>query len=477
MKYVVTHCTFDGKAGANPLWHSSILLSRMDEKTKQLEVIDNWGFYGVPTTQRDNSWTNTLKLKMGLDVDLVGNHGMLRHEEIRYLDMGCGLHGATFELTEEQFKHLQAKCLEMYTQQQEAINEIVAPLQLKEKSAERTKIYPYEHRSQLIYQMEKIRAEENKRDSRLKPFEIRLSWGLTGPDFTASNTCKSQSIALLKHVLSDAQIARLTVDGKHPTVPKYSGPTESIYLHSTGPLRKHQKASGDIVYYRDSSKDSDVKLYWTIPPQELEALSEDTINLFEIDDEYCQSAKAVIGRLQRLEWLLRNAVVAEPYKKYQEQLILRVIDYYKAFSIIEPKKEAPKLSVLQRVTCSIFSFPRNDYERNLLAKINNAKMLFNSLYMAIVDGMRIDTHFAMEGEFEQEDFAPIDELPYENSLENLAYHLSIKDKKALCSIIGRNYLEAELSEDELSEDEFSEDESEHYHQEQSESSGLAIMPR
>lgn len=469
MKYAVTHCTFDGKAGANPLWHSSILLSMMNEETKQLEVIDNWGFYGVPTTNRDNSWTNKLKSKIGLDVDLVGNHGMLRHEEIRYLDMGCGLHGATFEITEEQFKHLQAKCVEMYTQQQEAINEIVGPLYLKEKSAEKTKIYPYEHRSQLIYQLEKIRAEENNRESRLKPFEIRITWGLTGPDFTTSNTCKSQSIALLQHVLSDEQIARLTGNGRHPTVPKYSGPTENIYLHSTGPLRTHIRSSGDVVYYRDSSKDPDVKLFWTVPPQELEALSKDTIRLFEIDAEHCQSAKAVVGRLQRLEWLLRNAVVAEPYKKYQEQLILRVVDYYKAFSIIEPKKEAPKLSGLQSFACSLFSLPRNEDEKNLLTKINNAKMLFNSLYMAIVDGMMIDVHFPMEGELEQEQADSSGGLSYENPIEALAYHLSIKDKKALCSIIGRNYLEAEL------DDELSEHEAQYYHQDQNEPSGLALM--
>ncbi|WP_298627657.1 hypothetical protein [uncultured Legionella sp.] len=460
MKYAVTHCTFDGEAGANPLWHSCILLSRMNENTKQLEVVDNWGFYGVPTTNRDNSWINQLKLKMGLDVDLEGNHGMLRHEETRFLDLGRGLHGATFELTEEQFKHLQKKCLEMYEQQQAAINEIVIPLGLKEKPAAETKMYPHENRSLLIYQMEKIRAEENNRESRLKPFEIRVSLGLTGLDFSKSNTCKSQSIALLQHVLSEQQIARLTNNGKYPSIPKYSGPTESIYLHSTGPLREHKKKSGDVAYYRDSSKDKDVKLYWTIPPQELEALSEETIKLLEIDKEYCQSVKTVVGRLQRLEWLLRNAVVPESYKKYQEQLILRVIDYYKAFSIIEPKNDAPKLSGLQNFAYRLFSFPRSAEEKSLQNKIGNATLLFNSLYMSIVDGIKINDTLLMEGEAELDQDDSCDTLADENPLELLAYHLSLNDQKALCRIIGRNYLEAEeLYEDSSEAEELSEDSS------------------
>ena len=125
MKYAATYCTFDKEAGANPLWHSCILLSKLDEEKKLLEVVDNWGFYGLPTTQPGNSLINQLKIRMGLDIDLQDNHGMLRHEEIRYLDLGCGLHGTTFELTREQFDLLQKKCQDMAAEQDQAINEVV----------------------------------------------------------------------------------------------------------------------------------------------------------------------------------------------------------------------------------------------------------------------------------------------------------------------------------------------------------------
>lgn len=107
MKYAVTFCTTDQEVGSNPLWHSCLLLSKMDETSKLLEVVDNWGFYGLPTTNRNNSWLDQLKIKMGLDVDLIGNHGMLRHEELRFLDQGYGLRGVTFELTKDDFELLQ----------------------------------------------------------------------------------------------------------------------------------------------------------------------------------------------------------------------------------------------------------------------------------------------------------------------------------------------------------------------------------
>src|SRR5205814_2328373 len=125
--HTVTFCTMDSEAGANPFWHSCILLSRFNESNKKLEVVDNWGFYGLPSTAQ-KSLIRSLKVKIGLDVDLAENHGMLRHEETRYLDLGCGLRGMTFELTEEKFHELQAKALKMVQEQEQAINDIVTPL-------------------------------------------------------------------------------------------------------------------------------------------------------------------------------------------------------------------------------------------------------------------------------------------------------------------------------------------------------------
>src|SRR5690349_653229 len=117
--YTVTLCLMDQDTGANPFWHTCFLLSRLDEGSKKLEVVDNYGFYGLPSTNK-TSLLRKLKIKLGLDVDLNGNHGMLRHEEVRFMDLGCGLHGVTFELTEAKFNELQARCKKMVADQEQA---------------------------------------------------------------------------------------------------------------------------------------------------------------------------------------------------------------------------------------------------------------------------------------------------------------------------------------------------------------------
>ena len=105
------------------------------------------------------------------------------HEETRYL-IGPGTHGVSFELTEEKFNLLQSKCTKMVLKQENAIQEVVNSKKIDPKPPEETKIYPYEHQSQLIYQSEIETANENKRKPRLKPFEVRLSLGLSGPDLS-----------------------------------------------------------------------------------------------------------------------------------------------------------------------------------------------------------------------------------------------------------------------------------------------------
>ncbi|KTD79233.1 hypothetical protein [Legionella waltersii] len=456
MKYVVTHCTFDGEAGGNPLWHSCILFSKMDEEKKMLEVVDTWGFYGLPTTNPSNSYLNQLKKKIGLDVDLTGNHGWLRHEDARYLDLGCGLHGTSFELTEDSFKQLRQECLKMVSDQEQAVKEVVESQGIKGKEQGKERIYSHEQFSNLIYKIELIKAEQQKREPRLKPFELRMSLGWTGPSLSCSSTCKTQSISLLSKVLSKEQIDRLTEEGKHPSVPRFSGQDERIYLHSTGPVREHKKASGDVVYYRDF-KDPDVKLYWTVPPQEIETLSDETLNLLGVDSEHCDEVKGLVRKLQRSEWLIRNTKLPEKYQSYQKALIEQIVLTYREFSTIEPKKPEPKVSGWYGYALSLFSAPRNEEEKKLFIKIRNAKMLLNSLYMAMVDDWKINDKLPMEpavyksykaSSEEQKGLSESQETPIDlaNPIESVVCYMSTKDKINLCQILGRRYVEP-VSED------------------------------
>lgn len=450
MKYFATYLVFDREAGANPLYHSCILLSKTDEGEKQLEVVDNWGFYGLPTTGDKTTLVNKLKLKIGMDVDLQGNHGMLRHEEIRFLDLGYGLHGVTFELTQEKFNALQTNCLTMVAEQESAIKEVVDTQGIKGKPLEETRIYPQEQYSQVIYQLEKIKAAQKGQPPRLKPFELCLTFGLWGPGLETSNTCKSQAIALLSTVLSKEQIDRLTEGGSHPTVPRFSGPMEdNIILHSTGTLRQHKKSDGSIVYYRDW-KDADVKLFWTLPPQELEALTEDTVKRFEIDEEYCTDVKSAVRKLQSLEWLFHNAVVPEHLKNYKELLIEEIIASYKGFFSIEPKQQTGKINGWQGFAMTLFSLPRDKEEMKLLEKLKEAKKLFNSLYMAMADNWEIDGNSPLELD-ESENQNPEETSVFYNSLEAIAAYLSKENKIKLCQILGRTYTEDDsLTDEEIS---------------------------
>lgn len=467
MIYLVTYSKQNKEAGANLLGHIALLFSEFDENTQQLEVVDRWTFYGLPSTGNTKSCLTRLKISIGLDVDFYGNHGMLRREDMRFLDLGCGLHGVTFELTKENFELLKNNCITMAAEQERAIREVVDSQGIMGKSLEKTRIYPHEQFSPLIYALEKIKAEQQGRESRLKPFELRVSWSLTGPNLHHTSNCKSQALTLLATVLSKKQIDRLTEGGKHPTVPRFSGVLEPIFLHSMGPLLQHRKSSGEVVHYRNST-DPAVKLYWTLPPQELEALSTDTIKLFEVDKEYCPEVKAIVGKLQRLEWLLRNASIPAKYQRNQADLILRVIECYKTFSIIEPKEATEKVSGLTGYIFSLFSLPRDKEELRLQRKITQAKMLFNSLYMAIVDGWKInDSSSSCSSSSSSSSSGTTTEVSeskeearsvvLDTPLEALASYLSTKDQKNLCSIIGRIYCEPELFLDEEEDVEEEED--------------------
>lgn len=450
-KYAVTFCAMDQEAGSNPLWHSLLLLSELDVNSRKMRVVDHFGYYGVPSTQR-NSWLSQFKIKLGLDIDFNGNHGILRSEELRFLDLGKGLHGVTFELSKEKFEALQKKCRDMINAQEKAIKEKIKPLHLSDKPSQKTRLYPYEHLSPHIYALEKAQAHDNQTEPRLKPFQVNFSFqlnpfmGLWGPSLKGSYTCKTQALNLLKGILTQQQIDRLSENGKHPNIPRYSGKMEKILLHSTGPLRKHTKRSGEMVCYRDWN-DPDVELYWTIPPQEYEILSSETGSLFKLSEEYCDEAKAVASKLQCLEWLFINAQFPQSFQQYQRDLINYIHTCYESFSIIAPKKAKTKITGWKGYALSLLSLPRDEDEKDLLEKIKQGKNLLNSLYIAVVDNWEIDENCPFENERTQNnnvfDMSSSDEEEYYNPLEALAAYLGIEDKKKLCSIVGRSYLEPE----------------------------------
>lgn len=382
MKYFVTYAAMDGEL-ANPLWHACIMLSQAEEN-KKMEVINQWGFYGLPTTERESK-LSYVKIKLGVDVDFTGNHGMLRPEAIRDLDRGSGLRGVTFELTEERFERLKKKCRQMVSDQDQAINEAVSLNKLPAKSKSKTRIYPYEHHGRVINYLENNRAQETKSPPRLKPFTIDLGFSITGPDLTRSHTCKSQIIELLQDVITSDQIARLTQDGQHPTVPRLSGKMEKIYLHSEGPLSEHKRRNGELAYYRDGNS-PEVKLYWSFPPQEIVPLSEETLQLTQQNPNDADEAKTLISALQKIEWILINANLASQHENDKHALISKIRHAYEAFAIIPPVDwKKPRVTGLKGAIYSLFHQPINENETVLFKSIARAKYILEKIFYTLSD--------------------------------------------------------------------------------------------
>lgn len=422
--YTVTFCTQDTDAGANPFRHTFFILSQYDENTKKMEVVDNWGFYGLPTTAPD-SWNRAIKLKLGLDVDFTENHGMLRHEDLRWLDLGKGLHGVTFELTEKNFHRLQDRCVKMVKDQDDAIREAMDGQGLKPKPPGKFRIYPYEQYSPIIYQLEKAKARQEGRESRLKPFKLTLS--------KEANTCKVQALSLLDGILTPAQIKRL--EGKHSAVSLTSGKLENIYLYSKGPLRKHIKSGGEVAHFRDwEDKDKGVKLYWAFPPQEVETQSRDVSNLFKVASKQVVKAKKAVKQLQRLEWLFINATFDERFSHLREALLTKIRNCYEAFATVQPKKCKESMLDKQSYLTSLFYASMNEDEKLLQSHIDEAETLFVKLYAALVKDCQIHDNRLVTA-----DGKPVAIV---DNMLGLAAYLTPDKKKEFCEILGKTYIKS-----------------------------------
>jgi|GEM_PF-5819262 len=378
MKYAVSYCLIDHRVGGHLMWHSCILLSQLDEELNAWRVMDTWGFYGLPTSQRDGLIVRIFKLVTGLHVDLQGNHGVLCPEKLHLLDRGHGLQGLSFELDLAQYRQLADKCRRRFNEQEDAIREAAADLELV--PATTFKRYPFERDSRAIFDWEKAHHSP----PRLPDYTLNVAPGFFGPDLSGSHTCKTQALALLNGILTPAQLDRISFYSQ--VIPRLGWSLDSIYLYTSGGTpSQHRRASGKVVSWRDGSN-----LFWTIPP-------------LETDTPALQRAKDAVSKLQQMEWLFRDAVLPAENEEERTTLIDQIIKMYSRFSIIKNTQS----------TC-FFGFYltwQPDKEQVLADNIRHAEQLIHTITSAIEN----------------------DEMP--DCKASLIHGLPDTDKQSLCDIL------------------------------------------
>lgn len=295
-KYFVTYCVMDMDAGANPFGHACLIFSRQEKDKAPVEVIDSLGFYSQPSTTT-NPIVNALKAMFGLTIDLQDGHGIIKQEQMRWLD-NKGLHGISFEVPEAQFDDLYKRYYTLMRAEEKLVEDLNAELTAQNIEAN----------GFTRFNAEKAKAAAEGREPRLKPFHLTVDFlTLHGPDSSASYTCKNHALDLLSEgqIISGELKNQLTSNDASKAFPAFSDvPLHPITLVSTGiPQTACSKKTGKFFYNHVWGNN---RLYWASP-----------VNLVDTKPAFIgESLKEMLYRIQRIEHklyeTLRHSIDEEP---------------------------------------------------------------------------------------------------------------------------------------------------------------------
>lgn len=293
MKYVVTYGYMDMDAGANPLGHSFILLSKQTSDDSPIEVVNSYGFYSQPNSSKNPLWRN-LKQTLGFKFDFRNVHGTLKQEILRHVDVN-GLHGVNFVTTEDKFNNLITICNKRIGDEKNTIDELNELLTQEGSDINgRTRL-----------EKEQALATQQNRNMRLDKFHVSLSFTRNGLDTRSSNTCKWAILNILEQaeILDRITLRKLMGGPSDVAFPRYSNiPFQPIRLVSTGsPAEVYESKKGTVFFNRVWGKNP---LYWATPIHiDTESLS-DTARK-ELDKIYL-ALKNVLTRAYKVENDLRQ---------------------------------------------------------------------------------------------------------------------------------------------------------------------------
>lgn len=233
-RYIATYCVMDGDAGSNLFWHACFLISKQENADSPLEVIRSVGFYPSKSTSK-NPAIRFLKFILGFKEDLQNTHGVLKEEEIRYLDKK-GLWGINFDLDKNSFNRVEKIVEEKFTVEKEAIEHWNSKLGKNANGCTR-----------LAAEINEAKLEN--REPRLSPFHITMSLNADGLDTSKSSTCKNYVLNILKkaEIINDKTEQQILGSKSNYAFPRGSKGLRPIQLTSVGPAIKNSKEK----LYRD----------------------------------------------------------------------------------------------------------------------------------------------------------------------------------------------------------------------------------
>jgi hypothetical protein len=246
-KYFVSYCVMDMDAGANPFGHSCLIFSTQHHEHAPIRAINSYGYYSQANSST-NPVVSFIKRMLGLNVDLQDGHGVLKQEDMRYLE-GAGLKATSFQVSKLQFEEMLQSISTNIEEEQSAIEE--ANRALEQLNLPKTGETRLNHELAL--------SREEGRPSRLNKFHLTIDYHFSTAQ---SYTCKTRAIDLLRQheVINDEQALMLKGDGFSFAFPRSStvGLNE---LRTVSCGRRHLSSNG-LFYNHYWDKNT---LYWTTP--------------------------------------------------------------------------------------------------------------------------------------------------------------------------------------------------------------------
>jgi len=293
-----------------------------------------------------------------LEIDLSGGHGELRREKMRHID-GNGIHGLTFDISEEKFNQLLKLFEERMAAEKAAIQE----------TNEYYRRYGIEPNGQNRLIIEKSWADTDGREPRLKPFDINLEFTTTGLDSRKSHDCKNYALEFLFETkIIDAE-TRDKILGNNFThgLPRFNGlSTNPLRLVSTGEPYSYSPTSELTKYSR--SWENKNKLFWATLPIFISSSKADVTK----NNRQQMTIKKVLTQARSLEAKLLHKINDIEVKTSKRQSTRNVEGFDQRKIVLERQ-----LSRVQSIYDLFKNADENNIDSNLNRKLLETENIFN----------------------------------------------------------------------------------------------------